>query len=105
EEVGMRPHVGAVIVHEDGGITDDANSAGGAILPDGAPLLEEEKLDDAGSVDLDGELRTGMVQGRRLTPRQFARPLVPAFCVVVLAESIEQDKTFQPPGIFADELV
>src|SRR6266571_5555045 len=47
ENIGMRPHIGAVVIHKDSHIPNDADGAGHAIRTQGTPLLKKSELDDA----------------------------------------------------------
>ena len=47
KDLGMRPHVGAVIADENRDVANDANAALAAVRAQGAPLLEECELQEA----------------------------------------------------------
>src|SRR5262249_31705464 len=47
KQAAIGPDIGAVVIHEDGYVANDADVFLRAILADGAPLFPEEELNDA----------------------------------------------------------
>src|SRR5450631_399128 len=52
KQIGMSPHIGAVKIHEDGDVADDAYRALRAIGSKRLPLFEEKKLQGAADIEL-----------------------------------------------------
>src|ERR1700690_1872918 len=46
EQLSICPHVGAVVIHKDGNISDHADGFSRAVETQGMPLLVEKELDD-----------------------------------------------------------
>ena len=80
EEVAVRPHIGAVVGHEDGDISHHPDGTLRAVTPQGMPLLVKEELNHAAEVHLGSsvpcgprprpQLRGG--PGRAATPSSIA---------------------------------
>src|SRR5436309_3535198 len=97
----MGPNVGAVIVHEDGDVADDANLPLRAISVQRLPLLEECKLKRALHGDLLFQLLPYLIQRFGATLRDGTRPFIPTLKLESFAQAAEKNKIFQPPGVVA----
>ena len=101
----MSPHVGAVVVDEDGDVAEDADAALSGIGLEGAPLLIEEKLDGL----LDGQGAGVVIQDSGQCIVRAAgvlrRPLVPTGVVETTAEHVEHGVVGQPGEVVLAELL
>src|SRR5205823_2212534 len=102
ENVGMRPDIGAIVIHENGNVADDADSSRRAIFAQRAPLLEKCKLNSAADFQLRPQFTAGAIQCRGLAMHQFTRPLVP-WLLVFPPQCLEEHKALEPPGILRTE--
>ena len=96
----MHPDVGAVVVHEDRNIPDDADVPLAAVAPKITPLLVKRKLQGAAYPQVLGQFLTSLGQSRGLPMRQLMGPLIPAGQLVLGAQRIEKNEVIEPPGIF-----
>ena len=100
KQLSMHPDVGAVVVHEDRNIPDDADVPLAAVAPKIAPLLVKRKLQGAAYPQVLGQFLTSRGHSGRLPMRQLVGPLIPAGQLVLGAQGVEKDKFIEPPGIF-----
>src|SRR5690606_36388973 len=84
------PGVCAVEADIDGSIADNFYAAIGGLLPDPAPLVEEQELDKFLVIDIGGEVFAGVVEGFDVSGFKRFGPFNPALVIVVFLESFEQ---------------
>ena len=81
KQLTMHPDVGAVVVHEDRNIPDDADVPLAAVAPKITPLLVKRKLQGAAYPQVLGQFLTSLGHSRSLPMRQL---MGPAFTIAAL---------------------
>src|SRR5271154_5511239 len=99
KQIGMRPDIGAVEIHEDRNVAHDTNRMFRTIGSKRLPLFEEKKLHRAADIEFFGHFQPYLIDGRRFPMTQSARPAVPAFEFETGAQAIEENKIVEPPSI------
>src|SRR6185437_16217080 len=101
----MCPNVGAVVVHKDGNIAQNANLPLCAVRPQRTPLLVEKELNSL----LDRQLATVRIQYSRqciaLPSAILRRPVNPAYIAVHSSQHSEQRVVREPGNIVLAEFL
>ena len=100
----MSPCIGAVVVHEDRHIAEDANAFAGAVFTQSAPLLVEEVLDHLLNREFAAVAPEKSSERVVLALRVFGWPVNPTHVTVHAAQDIEHGVVRQPGGVRLAEL-
>ena len=73
----MRPDIGAIEIHENSDVANDANRTLRTVRAQSAPLLEEKKLYHATGIEIVSHLGIDLFDRGRISMDQFARPAIP----------------------------
>jgi hypothetical protein len=96
EEIGVGPHVGAVVGDEDRDVADDADAALVCVAAQSRPLAEERHLTELVFEDGARELRPRRRQRVRVAGDQLRGPGAPRRELVLLLERHEEREVLEP---------
>src|SRR5215831_13053972 len=96
----MRPNVGAVGGNENRDVSDDPDTFGSGIIPEGFPLAKEEKLPERMPLHPVGEFLLGGRKTCGLASSVSLGPLIPSLLFVRILQSHEERKVLQPHDLF-----
>src|SRR5271157_5818882 len=99
----MRPHIGALVVDEDGDVANDPNATIGAVGAQGTPLLKKCKLQEALLLQLCSMLLVQLRNGVRVATNDLRRPAIPGRVAEVFAKPVKQNLVFEPPMVLTEE--
>lgn len=102
--MGIGPDVRAVIVHENGDVTGNANRVLVTVCAQTLPLVEEGKLNDAPDIEFLFELFHHQLEARGFAAGQLSRPLIPALLLLMFAQAVEEYEILEPPMVVTAEL-
>ncbi len=101
EEFRMSPHVGGVVVDEDGDVPNEADVARRAVLAQVAPLLIKGKLQSLSDGEFFAVFQTQPVERRGVAMLHVIGPVVPGGIVELAAQNRVQRPVIQPRGVGA----
>src|SRR5215831_20118798 len=99
----MRPNVGAVGGNENRDVSDDPDTFGSGIIPEGFPLAKEEKLPERMPLHPVGEFLPGGRKACGLAPPVSLGPLIPSLLFVRILQSHEEREIIQPGSLLSLE--
>src|SRR5579864_6166731 len=100
----MRPHIGAVIVHEDGNVAEHLHALSVRVVSECVPLGEKCELQNALDFHVVCEFSSRLLHSSRFALHQLLWPIMPAFSRRAYTQSLEQHIILKPASLCATEL-
>ena len=105
KELAMLPYVCTVEVHENRDVADNLDLALTRVRVQGAPLLEESKLNR--TLDLNGfvTIFAHFIERAGLAVSELSWPRLPALTIMFFAKHVKESEVIEPRGIFLAEAI